>query len=171
MKKIFLYSFILILLGACSNASNGRPTQRPVFSSKNLVYTAYSYIDLHERYDRQEIKELVGVDPVHTEWCAAFVNSILEQHNLPTSATVSDYPLTARSFLKWGEEVVIPKQGDIIIFPRGNQGWQGHVAFYVSTKVINGIEYYFVIGGNQDNMVSIEGYPAHKALSIRRMID
>ena len=169
MKKIFINSlFLLILLGGCTSLSRSAVIPK---KNNNLVFTAYDYIDLHERYDRQEIKELVGVDPVRTEWCAAFVNSILHMHGISGSEAVSKNPLMARSFLDWGEEVVIPKRGDVIVFPRGNQGWQGHVGFYVSTKIINGTEYYFVIGGNQDNRVSIEGYPAYKALSVRRATD
>ena len=137
--------------------------------NKRLIYKAYSYLDLQERRDRQEIKDLIGVDPVRYEWCAAFVNAILESNSLPTSNTVSRYPLTARSFLKLGEKVYEPIEGDVVIFPRGNQGWQGHVGFYVGTEEINGIDYYWILGGNQNDKVSIEAYPAYSALGIRRI--
>ena len=142
---------------------------KEVPDNKRLIYKAYSYLDLQERRDRQEIKDLIGVDPVRYEWCAAFVNAILESNNLPTSNTVSRYPLTARSFLKLGEKVYEPIEGDVVIFPRGNQGWQGHVGFYVGTEEINGIDYYWILGGNQNDKVSIEAYPAYSALGIRRI--
>lgn len=108
------------------------------------------------------------IDPVRYEWCAAFVNASLYVNGVPGSESVSNYPLTARSFLQWGEGVENPRLGDIIIFPRGNQGWQGHVGFYINTQEVNGVLYYVILGGNQDNEVSYELYPANKALGIRR---
>ena len=83
------------------------------------------------------------------------------------SESVSEYPLTARSFLNWGTEVKNPESGDIIVFPRG-QAWQGHVGFYVRTTNIEGEPHYVILGGNQDDKVSLEFYPASKAIGIRR---
>jgi uncharacterized protein (TIGR02594 family) len=137
------------------------------------VVTAQPYIGLQERQDRTQLRELVGVDPVRTEWCAAFVNAILEKDNIPGSDTVSEYPLTARSFLEWGNRIdkTEIKRGDIVVFPRGNQGWQGHVGFYVETQVHNGIEYWVILGGNQQNQVRYDLYSPRKALGIRRWIN
>jgi len=137
------------------------------------VVTAQPYIGLQERQDRTQLRELVGVDPVRTEWCAAFVNAILEKDNIPGSDTVSEYPLTARSFLQWGNRIdkTDIKRGDIVVFPRGNQGWQGHVGFYVETQVHNGIEYWVILGGNQQNQVRYDLYSPRKALGIRRWIN
>lgn len=162
MKHLLL----LLPLAACATD--------PSFSLKKgtdtLTHKAYHYYGLSETQDRQLIKEIMGVDPVQTEWCAAFVNMVLLEQELPTSESVNDYPLMARSFLFWGEPVTgEPKQGDIMIFERGNQGWQGHVAFYVSKTTIQGVEFYNVLGGNQSDKVSIEPYPASKLLSIRRL--
>ena len=166
MKKFLVFLVFALTLASCSTPSI---TREPP-SNKKLVYKAYSYIDLQERRDRQEIKDLIGVDPVRYEWCAAFVNAILESNDLPTSNTVSKYPLTARSFLNLGEEVEVwnPIEGDIVVFPRGNQGWQGHVGFFVSEIEIDGVLYYHILGGNQNNKVSIELYRANSALGIRR---
>jgi uncharacterized protein (TIGR02594 family) len=137
------------------------------------VVTAQPYIGLQERQDRTELRELVGVDPVRTEWCAAFVNAILEIDGIPGSDSVSDYPLTARSFLQWGSQVNKEdiKRGDIVVFPRGNTGWQGHVGFYVETQVHDGIEYWVILGGNQQNQVRYDLYSPRKALGIRRWIN
>ena len=167
MKKFLVFLVFALTLASCSTPSI---TREPP-SNKKLVYKAYSYIDLQERRDRQEIKDLIGVDPVRYEWCAAFVNAILESNDLPTSNTVSKYPLTARSFLNLGEEVEVwnPIEGDIVVFPRGNQGWQGHVGFYVGAAVIDNVDYYYILGGNQNDKVSIEAYPAYKAIGIRRV--
>ena len=54
------------------------------------------------------------------------------------------------------------------MFPRGNQGWQGHVGFYLKTQIINGVEYYLILGGNQSSRVSIKAYRSNNALGIRR---
>ena len=77
-------------------------------------------------------------------------------------------PLMARSFLSWGLPVDIPEAGDLVIFPRGNSDWKGHVGFYLSSVKRDGKEYYRILGGNQNNAVSIDLYPAKKALGIRR---
>ena len=152
------YILSLLLLSGCVTAQTA------------AVQTADQYEGLHERTNRQELRELMGVDPVRYEWCAAFVNSILHINNIPGSDTVSDNPLMARSFLTWGERVHEPQRGDIVVFPRGNQGWQGHVGFYIETRMVDGITHYLILGGNQNNEVNYELYPAWKALSIRRYV-
>lgn len=132
--------------------------------------TAAEYIGLHEFQHRQKIKDLVGVDPVNTEWCAAFVNAVLEINNIPGSESVSNVPLMARSFLTWGDKVDPQdiRRGDVVIFPRGDKGWQGHVGFYVTTNIVNGIEYWLILGGNQQNQVRYDLYKSNTALGIRR---
>ena len=162
MRNTLIFA-TLPLLTACVTADNLELTTK-----NTLTHKAYYYYGLNEERDRALIKDITGVDPVTTEWCAAFVNTILLENDIPTSAEVSPYPLMARSFLSWGEEVEEPKQGDILVFERGESGWQGHVGFYVSTKKVNGETYYNVLGGNQSNSVSIELYPESKLLSIRR---
>lgn len=133
------------------------------------VVTAIDKYGLNEYQNRTEIKEYTGIDPKHYEWCAAFVNAVLRESDIPGSESVSEYPLMARSFLKWGEPVTgDPEAGDIIVFPRGEQGWKGHVGFYVGTEFKNDRKYYRILGGNQSNMVNIELYPANRALGIRR---
>jgi len=138
-------------------------------SGQNLL-SAYRFINYSEQTHRAELKEFIGVDPVRTEWCAAFVNAVLNESGIAGSESVSQYPLTARSFLEWGEEVDEPKPGDLVVFPRGNQGWQGHVGFYLGTSLINGETFYQILGGNQSNKVSIELYPARSKLGIRRQL-
>ena len=66
------------------------------------------------------------------------------------------------------KEVDVPMAGDLVIFPRGNSDWKGHVGFYLSSIKQDGKEYYRILGGNQNNAVSIDLYPAKKALGIRR---
>ena len=66
------------------------------------------------------------------------------------------------------EAVEEPEMGDIVVFPRGDQGWQGHVGFYVKSQEIDGVLYYYILGGNQKNSVRVDLYRADKAIGIRR---
>jgi uncharacterized protein (TIGR02594 family) len=167
MKKILLFT---IFLAACAG-SDEYPEYVPLDISK-LSYTtkqsvpvsAFKYVGLEENKDRKSIKELVGVDPVQTEWCAAFVNAVLEENDIKTSAAFSDYPLMARSFLSWGEKVDDPKLGDIVVFERGEDGWTGHVGFFIEERG----NQYLVFGGNQDDKITFKEYPKNKLLGIRR---
>lgn len=166
--KLLIIICTSVLLAACSPSSGfSNVTYKRV--EQNLTHKAFRYIGISEQKDRKLLREILGVDPVTTQWCAAFVNMILLQNDLQTSESVSAYPLWARSFLEWGTEVTEPQKGDIIVFKRGSS-WQGHVAFYVSTTTDqNGKQYYNVIGGNQDNSVSIRPYAVSRAISIRRL--
>ena len=155
----------LALLGACGIKITDSVT--------DSVVTAQPYIGLTEKYNRAELRELVGVDPVRVEWCAAFVNAVLEIDGISNLNDQSRYPpLMARSFLYWGEPVepVDVQRGDVVVFPRGTQGWQGHVGFYVETRVVDGEEYWIILGGNQENAVRYDLYSPKRAIGIRRAI-
>jgi uncharacterized protein (TIGR02594 family) len=171
MKKLIAMMFAMYCLVACTaNAVVSIPQQDNTKVSVlpgNVLLEAYRFYGVHET--RPELNDyLEGVNPRHTEWCAAFVNQVLYESGVPGSESVSNVPLMARSFLTWGDAVVEPKPGDIVVFPRGNQGWQGHVGFYLKTDNINGVDYYIILGGNQNNRVSIKPYLASRALGIRR---
>ena len=114
---------------------------------------ASEFVGLNERQDRVTLKEFLGVDPVHVEWCAAFVNSVLYEVGIEDTGS-----LMARSYLNWGVSTDTPSPGDIMVFSRGNQGWQGHVGFYVATVEYKDTAYWVVLGGNQDNSVSYRLY-------------
>lgn len=158
------YILLLIFITGCANAIEQPSTK---ITKNTLTHKAYYYYGLNEQEDRMLIKDIMGIDPVHVEWCAAFVNMVLLENDLPQSN--GKYPYLARNFLTWGSKVDTPQQGDVVVFKRGNSGWQGHVAFYVSTTIINDKEYYLVIGGNQSDEVNIEPYPVSNVLSIRRL--
>ena len=149
-------SFLTVLAGC-----NVTPNVDPVVS-------AQTYIGLKERQNRNELEAFVGVDPVRTEWWAAFVNAVWEIENIPGSESVSDVPLMARSFLTWGEAVdpELIQRGDIVVFPRGNSGWQGHVGFFVEEQ--NGL--WVILGGNQRNEVRYDLFKPNKAIGIRRYV-
>ena len=91
MKKIISLCLVLAA-SACSTTAS------------NSVITAQPYVGLEERVHRDQLKQLLDVDPVHTEWCAAFVNSVLEIDGIPNLNNQTQYPpLMARSFLYWGQ--------------------------------------------------------------------
>ena len=160
MRALIL--FCSIALASCSSTT-----------ASDSVITAQPYVGLQERQDRKELRELTGVDPVRTEWCAAFVNAVLEIDGIPNLNDQTKYPpLMARSFLYWGERVERDdiKRGDVVVFPRGNQGWQGHVGFYVETRVYYGKEYWLILGGNQENSVRYDLYSPERAIDVRRYL-
>ena len=158
MKKIVSLCLVLAT-SACSTTAS------------DSVRTAQPYVGLEERVHRDQLKQLLDVDPVRVEWCAAFVNSVLEIDGIPTLNDQTQYPpLMARSFLYWGERVERSniQRGDVVIFPRGDQGWQGHVGFFVQEQTHNGRTYWIILGGNQNNEVRYDYYTPRRAIDIRR---
>lgn len=167
--KLFQIFLILFFVSACGTTDFSSTYQRGYNHPQyQFAKTAHQYVGWSEKDNRKEIKQLTGIDPVHTEWCAAFVNAVLKENDTLGSDSVNDYPLMARSFMFWGERVDEPKIGDVIVFPRGTRGWQGHVGFYIETRTIEDIDYYVILGGNQENAVTYDLFPAYRALAIRR---
>ena len=162
MKKSIL---LLFLLCACVNPEKNKLDRA---EEPEYLVVADLYVGFHENKNRAALKKFLGVDPVYYEWCAAFVNAALHVKGIPGSESVADNPLLARSFLDWGKKVEEPQIGDIVVFPRGSSGWQGHVGFYFLTAVVDGVEYYAILGGNQNDEVSYELYPSSAAIGIRR---
>jgi uncharacterized protein (TIGR02594 family) len=62
-----------------------------------------------------------------TAWCATSMSSACLEAGLP----MPPHPNrpAARSFLMWGKQVAPAEvaPGDIVVWPRGNSSWQGHV--------------------------------------------
>lgn len=93
-------------------------------------------------------------------WCSLFANFIVKK----TGTGSYTNQLNARSWLTIGKEVKKPDKGDIVVFWRGTpDGWQGHVAFYIRDDGDD----VWVLGGNQDNQVSIAKYPKSRVLGYR----
>jgi uncharacterized protein (TIGR02594 family) len=91
-------------------------------------------------------------------WCASFVSWCLEE-----SGRASTRSARARSYLSWGQHIDIPFVGCIVVFKRGNNAYQGHVAFFVKDEG----KYIKVLGGNQANAVSIARYKKSDLLDYR----
>lgn len=92
-----------------------------------------------------------------TYWCAAFANWVFDEAHLPKTNLAS-----ARSFLNWGQEIKDPKEGDLVVFKRGEGGHVGFIhrlnTFTIST-----------LGGNENDCVCIMDYPRYRVLSYRRV--
>jgi uncharacterized protein (TIGR02594 family) len=171
--KIRYLVLSLVLLSGCIKGNSAEdymidPREIVVEQPQTKISIASRFLDFSEKSHRLELKQFIGVDPVRIDWCAAFVNAVLKEIGIPGSDSVSKYPLVARSFLSWGNRVKEPKPGDVIVFPRGKQAWQGHVGFYYGTVYENGKKFYQILGGNQDKSVTIKLFPAKSAISIRR---
>jgi uncharacterized protein (TIGR02594 family) len=94
-----------------------------------------------------------------TAWCAAFVGAMLLRGGYAGTGK-----LTARSYLEWGEPVTTPQRGDVVVFPRGNSTWQGHVAFVLKADD----QWVHAFGGNQSNAVNVTRYSRANVLGFRR---
>jgi len=174
MKLKYLLVSLLILAG-CTKGNSAEDyyvelsdivMEAPTPLTK--IDIAKQFLDFSAKNHRKELKEFIGIDPVRIDWCAAFVNAVLHEMGIPGSESVSKYPLVAKSFLGWGKRVKEPKQGDVVIFHRGTQPWQGHVGFYYGTVYEKGRKYYQILGGNQDKSVTIQLFLARSAIGIRR---
>jgi uncharacterized protein (TIGR02594 family) len=75
-------------------------------------------------------------------WCSAFVNWCMHEAGIPGTHS----PM-ARSWLRWhqGVKLAQPRVGSVVVFPRGHDPSQGHVAMVWSIDG-NHLE---VLGGNQ----------------------
>ena len=172
--KIQYLLLSLILLAGCTKGNTAQDynvmlteeivTEEP----QTKIDIAKQFLDFSAKSHRRELKEFIGIDPVRIDWCAAFVNAVLHEMGIPGSESVSQYPLVAKSFLGWGKRVKEPRAGDIVVFHRGKQPWQGHVGFYYGTVYQNGKKFYQILGGNQDKSVNIQLFLARSAISVRR---
>lgn len=97
-------------------------------------------------------------------WCSAFVNFICKTLNLPRSKS-----LAARSWLGVGSPIGINYANadcDIVILKRGLNPAQGHVGFFAGEDNA-GIH---ILGGNQNNSVSLQVFPVGDVVGVRRLI-
>lgn len=93
-----------------------------------------------------------------TAWCAAFVGWCLEKSGIEPSRKAK-----ARSYVTWGAELEQPELGCVVVLTRGTNPNQGHVGFYVGEDGSD----ILLLGGNQNNAVSIAPYAKLRVLSYR----
>tara|TARA_R110000868_G_scaffold348986_2_gene610170 strand:- start:325 stop:789 length:465 start_codon:yes stop_codon:yes gene_type:complete len=109
-----------------------------------------------------------GVDEHGLPWCAAFVTHC-ERVARGDKVKIR---YAARDFLKYGEDagkdLTKAKEGDILVFTRGNNSYSGHVTYFVSVDKKSGL--IKCLGANQNDAVSIAFYKPSGLLGIRRII-
>lgn len=143
-----------------AETSGGKPSGAAALS------LAASKVGMNENDQREAIKDYLttggaNLDPATTAWCAAFVNSTLQQTGV--EGTGSNM---ARSFLDWGQPVEQPQAGDVAVFSRGDpNGPYGHVGFFQGYDENGNI---LVLGGNQGDAVSVSPYSPDALLGFRR---
>lgn len=152
IKSLLLTSTVFILTG-CQFSITDAFRSRGYEAPPPQLTVAEQYVGLNEQEHRVTLKDFLGIDPVRVEWCAAFVNSVLTEIGVESTKS-----LMARSYLEWGVAANEPSPGDIMVFSRGDNNWQGHVGFYVATVEYKGDRLWVVLGGNQDNSVSYKLY-------------
>ena len=118
--------------------------------------------------DNAQVLAMLKLDadwPEHDEvpWCSAFVNYVCWLLRLPRSKS-----LMARSWLDVGIPVGRYSEMigfDIVVLSRGNNPNHGHVGFFASAIG----DQIYILGGNQSNTVSVQGYNLNRVVGIRRL--
>lgn len=155
-----------------------------------LGATAYSiaerFIGTAEMQGRLSNPQIMAMLQLHndwpkddvTPWCSAFCAYVCWLLGLPHSKS-----LRARSWLTVGRPVPLDAADrgfDVVILKRGD-GHQpgpnvikapGHVGLFSQYAAAGptGIEHVSLLGGNQDDSVSIKSYPASRVLGVRRLL-
>ncbi|MGL4395566.1 MAG: TIGR02594 family protein [Hyphomicrobium sp.] len=91
-------------------------------------------------------------------WCAAFVGAMLARCAIAPTGS-----LMARSYAGWGRALAAPQLGAICVLSRGADPALGHVGFYVGEDGRR----VFLLGGNQDDAVSVAAYDRSRVLALR----
>lgn len=99
------------------------------------------------------------VDNDEVAWCAAFLGSCLERAGFRCTRS-----LLARSYLTWGEPAGEPHYGAIAVLSRTSDPALGHVGFLVGETAADII----LLGGNQNDSVSVQAFPRSRLLALRR---
>lgn len=95
-------------------------------------------------------------------WCSSFVNFVMLQHGLARTKSRA-----ARSWLTWGEAFRVPRYGAVTVIRRGDEAWMGHVGFLIDASD----DALWILGGNQNDQVSIARYSATRLLGWRWPVD
>lgn len=91
-----------------------------------------------------------------TPWCSSFVNWCMVK-----AGRYGTNSAWARSWLKWGVALDVPKLGCVVVFSRNTNS--GHVGFFIKEVGEN----ILVLGGNQNNEVCEALYPKSRLLGYR----
>lgn len=107
-------------------------------------------------------KAVYGDDHIKSDqepWNSAFVAWSLAQAGIAGTKSGA-----ARSWLSWGRGIATPQLGCVVVFWRGSpSSGLGHVGFYVGEDTDSIV----VLGGNQNNSVSLAKFPKSRVLAYR----
>jgi uncharacterized protein (TIGR02594 family) len=103
-----------------------------------------------------------NLDPTRSNWCAAYVNSVLSANGV--QGTTGPGRNIATGFLNWGAPVDgEPQPGDVMVLPRGHRagGLGGHVGISMG-QVSEGKAgtFYLMQSGNMGDKVQYTWEPA-----------
>ncbi|MEX3086109.1 TIGR02594 family protein [Escherichia coli] len=97
-----------------------------------------------------------GIKDDETPWCAAFTGAVLERCGIKSTRFES-----AGSYLGWGEQLLKPALGCVVVFKRDGGG---HVGFVVGQTKIGDL---LVLGGNQSDAVNVRAFPRSRVSGYR----
>ncbi len=101
------------------------------------------------------------VNDDETPWCSIFMNWCAMEAGVERTNKAN-----ARSWLEVGTPTNTLELGNVVVFKRGDNPVQGHVALFIAA---NGLDYIYVLGGNQSDMVSINSYRVADIIGIRKL--
>lgn len=136
--------------------------------NSNILIKALSQVGIKEIVGKEDNPEVLKYFKIlghgslkdETSWCSAFANWVCIEADVEHSGK-----LDARSWLKVGHKIDDPDIGDIVVFWRESpNSWKGHVGFFIREQ----FGWIYVLGGNQNNQVSISAYPKNRLLGYRR---
>jgi uncharacterized protein (TIGR02594 family) len=131
-----------------------------------LEYDTAEIIGLQNNPKILEYAKEIGATWVsndETPWCAIFMQWCLMKADKPFS-----YLANARSFLNYGLQTDRPELGDIAVLWRDSPTAKtGHVAFFIKEND-NTV---WLLGGNQNNKVTILPFNKKQVLSYRKILD
>ena len=162
MKK-YLLILTLLLLSNPVKADSLADTNYAGFgvNAMSVYNKAKLFEGMEEKKNRKELKKYLKIDPVEIPWCAAFVNSVLEELGFKSTKS-----LAAMTYAKYNKPTKTPTKGDIVVIKR-NGGSGAHVGFFHGFK--NGGKTVSILGGNQSNKVNIKDVPVSIVISYRKI--
>lgn len=101
------------------------------------------------------------LDDSDVPWCSCYVNKKIQDAGGKGTRSAM-----ARSWLSWGK-ASSGQVGDVVVLRRGLSPSLGHVGFVVE----KGLLYVKVLGGNQENNVTIQKFPRVAVLGYRTSKD
>lgn len=117
---------------------------------------AVKYEGLHERSNRSKLRKVLGVDPVRTPWCGAFVGLVVQRAG---SKPVNGH-LRAVNWSNYGKKSSLKniKSGDIVV-------WRHHVGIATGKRIKGKVE---IVSGNFNNQVETAYRTTRGLVAVRR---